>query len=233
MVHELIAEARTEKGTRPMRRLRLTGQIPAVLYGSGKEATPIAIEARVMTKILHSGSRVVILKLAGQDRQALIKDVQFDALGDKLLHADFNELKAGQKVRVNVPVLVKGVPKGHADGGVLNHAMHSIVVECLPTAIPEKIVVDVEPLLVGKAIHVSELQLPEGVSPVTKGTEVVAACIEPRKEEEAAAPAEGALLEPEVIAEKKEEPAEGAAAGDKKSGGGEKKAEAKKPEGKK
>lgn len=232
MVHELSAQPRNEKGTRPMRRLRATGQIPAVLYAGGKEAVSIAVEGRVMNKIVHSGSHVVILKMPGQDRQALIKDVQYDALGEAILHADFNELKEGQKVRVNVPVLVKGVPKGHADGGVLNHALHRIVVECLPTAIPEKIVLDVEGLLKGQSIHVSELALPEGVTSITKGTEVVAACIEPKKEEVAATPAEGAPLEPEVIAEKKVEPAEGAA-DDKKGGGGEKKAEAKKPDAKK
>jgi hypothetical protein len=91
--------------------------------------------------------------------------------------------------------------------------------------------VDVEPLAMGQAIHVSDLKLPEGVTALSKGAEVIAACTEPRKEEVAATPAEGALLEPEVIAEKKEEPAEGAAAGDeKKPAGGEKKAEAKKPE---
>ncbi|MBI3832017.1 MAG: 50S ribosomal protein L25 [Planctomycetes bacterium] len=231
---ELTAEVRTEKGTRPMRRLRATGKIPAVLYSGGKEGTAIVIEGRVMTKILTSGSHVVTIKLGGQDKQALIKDVQYDALGEQILHADFNELKAGQKVRVNIPVGVKGIPKGHADGGVLIHVLHQVVVECLPTAIPEKFVLDVEPLAMGQALHVSDLKLPEGVTALSKGTEVIAACTEPRKEEVAATPAEGALLEPEVIAEKKEEPAEGAAAGDeKKPAGGEKKAEAKKPEAKK
>ncbi|MCW8131709.1 MAG: 50S ribosomal protein L25 [Planctomycetota bacterium] len=232
MVHELAAQLRSEKGTRPMRRLRATGQVPAVLYAGGKEALSISVEERTMKRIVHSGSHVVILKMSDKDRQALIKDVQYDALGEAILHADFNELREGQKVRVNVPVAIKGVPKGHADGGVLNHALHHIVVECLPTAIPDKIVLDVEPLTMGQAIHVSELPLPEGVTTITKGTEVVAACIEPRKEEAAATPAEGAPLEPEVIAEKKVEPAEGAA-DDKKGGGGEKKADAKKPEGKK
>ena len=233
MALELQADLRALKGSKNNLKLRRTGKVPGILYGGGKAATPLTFDRRALVKVVHSGGRVVVLKLDGKEAQALIKALQYDALGEELLHVDFNELQAGQKVRVRIPVLLKGVPKGHLAGGILNHALHELEVECLPTAIPERFTLDVEPLELGQAIHVSGVALPEGVVVLNKGTEIVAACIEPRKEEEAAAPAEGAALEPEVMSEKKVE-GEAAAGDEKKAPAGEaKKPEAKKPEAKK
>jgi len=239
MIKDLTAESRTGMGSRGSNRLRRAGKIPAVLYSGGKAAESIAVNEAEMHKIIHTGVRIVNLKLSGRQAQALIKELQFDSLGEVVMHVDFNELKAGQKIRVDIVVSTKGIPKGHADGGQLNHALHKITVECLPTAIPDRIVVDVEPLALNEAIHVKELKLPEGVVALSPADEVVVSCTEPRKEEEA--PVEGAVLEPEVIGEKKEEgEVEGAApavAGDKKAAApaaaGDKKAAEPKKEAKK
>jgi len=235
MVKELKADLRTQTGTRHMIRLRRQGRIPGVLYGGGQPAsTPLSVDSHELLDALRAGERVLALTVGERTAQVLIKAVQYDHLGEEVLHVDFNELKRGQKVRVRVPVALKGTPKGQADGGILAQALHEIEVECLPTAIPDRLQVDVEPLAIGEAVHVSEIKVPEGVVVITKGTDVVAACAEPRAEETPGAVAvEGAPLEPEVIMEKKEEPEAAAAGGDEKKPGEAKKAEAKKAEAKK
>jgi len=226
MAHELKAQLRSEKGRHAANRLRRNDRIPAVIYAEGKVGTNLTIDRAEWLKVLASGTRVVTLKLDGGDKQALIKDVQYDALGEDVLHVDFNELRAGQKVRIAVALVTKGVPKGHTLGGVLQQPVHTLHVECLPAAIPEKIVLDVEPLDVDDVIHVKDLKLPEGVSAVDDPDVVLVAVHLPRVEEVAAA-VEAGPAEPEVLTAKKEEaPAEEGAAAKP----GEKKEEKKKEE---
>jgi large subunit ribosomal protein L25 len=212
MVQELKAELRKEQGTRNMVRLRGQGRIPAVIYGAErKEATPLSVDSKDFLNLLHKGERVLVLKIGDQTAQVLIKAVQYDHLGDFILHVDFNELRAGQTVQVRIPVVLKGTPKGQAEAGVLSHVLHEVEVECQPTAIPEKITLEVDALEIGDSLKVSDLKLPAGVKVLTPGTDVVAACIAPRAEEVAApTPAEGGALEPEVLMEKKPEEGEGA-----------------------
>jgi large subunit ribosomal protein L25 len=204
MARELKAMVRTEKGRHAANRLRKQDLIPAVVYREGKLGTNLAIGRREWMKLLSSGERVVILKLEGGDKQALIKAVQYDALGDEVLHVDFNELREGQKVRVAITVQLKGVPKGHVEGGVLSQPLHELHVECLPTAIPEKLVLDVGGLAVDDTIHVRDVKLPEGVTALDEPDLVVAAVHIP-KVELAPAAAEAAPLEPEVLTARKEE----------------------------
>jgi len=216
MAQELKAEVRTERGTRQMNRLRSQGRIPGVVYGGErKESTPLSIGEREFTRALEHGERVFSLVLGGQTAQVQVKDVQYDALGEMILHVDFNELRAGEKIELSVSIVLRGEPKGATDGGVLNQLLHEMEIECEPTAIPERIVVDVENLELDGQIHISEIPLPDGVSAVTKGEAVVANCTEARKAEEpeTVEAAEGAD-EPEVLSEKKEEgEGEAAAAG--------------------
>ena len=226
MVAELKAMERKEKGTRNNIFLRAEGKLPAVVYSAGKAGAMIAVEERVFKKLLTSGERVVSLDVGGKKSQALIKEVQYDSLGEHILHVDFNELKEGQKVRVKVTLVFRGVPKGASEGGLANIILHEVEVNCLPTAIPDKITVDLEGLGIGDAIHVSEIKYPEGVSFAVRGNDVVALCEVPVEEVAAVAPVEGAA-EPEVLTAKKEDPADaaaaGAAGGDKKAAGGDKK----------
>lgn len=200
------------------------GLIPAVIYREGKPGTNLSIEEKEWKKTLASGQRVVNLKIAGGDRQALIKDVQYDHFGSATIHVDFNELKDGQKVRLAVPVILKGVPKGLSQGGVLTQEMHTLHIECLPNDIPEKIFIDVEALALGQYIHVKEVKFPTGVHAIDHADLVVCAVHEPRGED--AAPAEGEPTELVVLTAKKEEaPAADAGA---KAGGPPPKKDAKK-----
>ena len=228
MAIELKAELRAKNGKHNARRLRNSGHIPAVIYREGKPGTNLQIAERDWLKILSSGQRVVSLKLAGGERSALIKDVQYDHLGNATLHVDFNELKEGQKVRLAVSVVLKGVPKGASMGGLLNHEMHTFHVECLPNDIPEKIVIDVEHLELDQMIHVKDVKLPNGVHALDHASLVVCAVHEPRHEE-VAAPVEGAPTEPIVLTAKKDDAAPAAAGAGAVAGGPPpKKADAKK-----
>jgi large subunit ribosomal protein L25 len=206
MARELKAEVREKKGRHAADRLRREGQVPAVIYREGKPGTNLALQENEWKKLLASGERVVTLKLKDGDKQALIKAVQYDPLGEFTLHVDFNELKEGQKVRVAVAVATKGIPKGQLKGGILNQPIHTLHVECLPTQIPDKIVIDVENMDLDDVIHVKEVKLPDGVHAIDNADLVVVAVAEPRTEEAEGA-AEAGPTEPEVLTAKKEETA--------------------------
>ena len=210
MARELNAKIRTTKGRHAAKRLRNEALIPAVMYRDGLPGTNLTIEEKDWVKTLASGQRVVNLKMEGGDRQALIKDVQYDHLGGATLHVDFNELREGQKVRLAVGVVLKGVPKGAGKGGILSHAMHALHIECLPNDIPEKITIDIEHMDLDSYIHVSDVKLGAALHALDDAQLVICSVHEPRGEKEAD---EGAPTEPEVLTAKKEvAPAEGAAA---------------------
>ncbi|HLX62257.1 MAG TPA: 50S ribosomal protein L25 [Planctomycetota bacterium] len=232
MARELKATVRSETGRHAAERLRRQNVVPAVIYREGKPGTNLSLDESEWVKVLSSGQRVVTLKMDGGDRSALIKDVQYNHLGTKTLHVDFNELKAGQKVRLAVSVVLKGVPKGASVGGHLNHVMHTIHVECLPEHIPERVTIDVEPMELDDILHIRDVKLAAELHAIDDPNLVVCSVHEPRHEEVAVAPVEGAPTEPEVITAKKEEaPAEGAAGAP--AGGPPPKGEAKKEEKKK
>ena len=209
MARELNAKIRTVTGRHAATRLRREALVPAVIYREGKVGTNLTLEEKDWVKCLASGQRVVTLKMEGGDRQALIKDVQYDHLGAATLHVDFNELKEGQKVRLAIGVILKGIPKGAGSGGLLNHEMHTLHIECLPNHIPEKITIDVEPMDLDALFHVRDVKMPEGVHALDDGNLVICSVHEPRHEETAEA-AEGAPTEPEVLTAKKPDgPVEG------------------------
>ncbi|MCX7804431.1 MAG: 50S ribosomal protein L25 [Planctomycetota bacterium] len=220
MPRTLKAEIRGEKelGSRPARRLRRVGRLPAVIYGAGEGARSISVDTDEFMDALHGGERVVNVELAGKTTQALIKDIRYDPLGLEVLHVDFHELAAGQTVKVEVAVVLRGTPKGTAEGGVLNHVLHEVRVECLPADIPDNIKVDVSEMKLGDIIHVKDLPLPKGVRIVDMDPDAaVAICEAPRVEKEPEPVEAGAPVEPEVITARKEEPESGGE-GEKKEG---------------
>ena len=219
----LKTEARTGVGKRVAKDLRNKGLIPANVY-RGAKAFNIQINSDDLNEALHTkaGENVIItLKISGEgnikDKTVLIKEIQRDPVRDNILHVDFNEISLTEALKVNVPLTARGEPVGvKADGGTLEHVMWELHVECLPTAIPEKIEVDVSNLKIGDAIFVKNIVPPEGVK-ILNDSELIAIIVKPPKVEvpKEEVVAEGAL-EPELIRKKKEEEAaegeEGAAA---------------------
>ena len=206
--------------------LRRAGRIPAVIYGRQVQSQNLEVVARELSDLLHAAaSENLLLDLAVEgdarpQRLALLQEVQHHPVGGQMLHVDFHEVSADEKVHLMVPVETVGEAAGvKTGGGVLEHVMFRLRVRALPKDLPEIITVDVTHLEVGKAIHIGDIKPPEGVEILGDRAQAVIACAVPRAEvEETATPeAEAAAGDVEMIKEKKEEGAEGeeAKAGDK------------------
>jgi len=222
---QLKATPRRGTGTVESKKSRASGLVPAVVYGRHLEKPQnLQLDARELRTALGktAGEHVLVdLEIVGGAKTlALIQDVQHHPLKRDILHVDFHALREDEKMHTTVPVICFGEASGVKNsGGVLEQLLRSIEVECLPRDLPESIVIDVSKLEIGDAIHIRDLQLPEGV--VSRGApdNSVVHCAAP-KVEEVVAPvaAEGAAAtEPEVIKEKKPEAGETLAAdkGDK------------------
>ncbi len=202
----VAAQGRTETGKNANRQLRASGRIPAVLYGAGQAAIPVSVAPRELANILRSGhgeSMLFDLELDGKRRKVVLKDFQMEPIKTALLHADFYEVALDRAITVNVPVELTGTAVGvKTQGGKLEFVTREIEAECLPLDIPEKLVVDVTNLELGKHIRVHDLQAPKGVTFLTGPEVVVVHVVTIRGEEEAAPAAEAAAAtaaEPEVI----------------------------------
>lgn len=200
----LKVEKREDSGKGCARGLRREGTIPAVLYRAGG-SMPVKLAGKELSLFISrtAGEQVIVsLEFSDGTRQAIVKDYQVDPVVGNLLHVDFQEILATEVIKVNVHVIVKGEPIGvKRDGGMLQHGLREIEIECLPDKIPGHISVDVSDLTIGHSIHVSDLKLEDGVKVLTEPEEVIASVITVK--EEATAPAEAeaavAVAEPEVI----------------------------------
>jgi large subunit ribosomal protein L25 len=210
----LHAEIRDKAGKGTARSLRRQDMIPAVIYRGGA-STPIRLGKKELTSLIKStgGERVVVNLVFpdGANKLALLKEYQVDPVLGELLHTDFFEVSLSEKVRVTVKVSLTGEPLGvKRDGGILQHGLREIEVECLPDRIPGHVEADVSGLLTAHSMHVSDLRLPEGIKVLTVPSEVIATVTAPAVEK-AAAPTEEAAAaaaekkEPEVIKKGKEE----------------------------
>jgi len=216
MPKELRVEAgvRAKAGTGEARRLRRKGMIPAVVYNEKAEARPIQLNAHDFGRLLKghgSGSVLLTLALDGEEKKVLIREMQRHPVTDTILHVDFLEVSMTRKMRVEVPVRLVGEPVGvTTGGGVLQHLLRSVTIECLPGDLVEEIVADVSALQVGQSLMAGDIPLPSSLALVTAKDVAVATVTEQREEEVAAAPAEAAeaTAEPELVGKKKEKEGE-------------------------
>jgi large subunit ribosomal protein L25 len=169
---------REGRGKNEANRLRASGRIPGVVYGTGSkgkapEGVAVAVDPKALLKILHSDSganTLITLKLDGSQSRVMVKEYQLDPLTHHLLHADFYQLAMDKAITVTVPLLVKGEPKGvKLQGGLLDFVTRDIQVQCLPTDIPEHIDVDVTELMLHQSIRVRELAVDPKWKPITDG----------------------------------------------------------------
>ena len=217
----LNATARALARRAGAKKLRSEGRIPAIIYGRKAQPQNLEVNAKEIGDLIHhSVSENLLVDLAVKDdtrpqRLALVQEIQHHPLTGKILHVDFHEIAADEKVTVMVPVESVGEPVGvKTDGGVLEHVLFRIRAKGLAKDLPEVITVDVSHLKIGEAIHLGEIKAPPGIEWVGDKQIPVLAVAAPRtEEEEAAAAAEAAAApgEVEMIKEKKEEGEEGAA----------------------
>jgi large subunit ribosomal protein L25 len=225
------AELRASRGKNEARRLRAQGLVPAVLYGAYKPAVPVAVSPKEITRILHSktGHNTIFnVDLGAETTPVMIVDWQFDPVKDNLLHLDLKRIDLSKRIRVSVPVLTQGDPKGvKQQGGLLELVTREIEIECLPDEIPEHFVMDVTELMIGQNQRAGEVPMTGSMKLMSSADSVIAHVIALRVEAEpvaapaeaaaGAAPAAATAAEPEVIKKgKKEEEAEAEAKGKKK-----------------
>lgn len=236
---ELHGILREERGKEQNKKLREQGFVPVIVYKRGEETVSLKIDNRNLLKALRTeaGENVIIkLHVDGakkkKERTVVVKEIQKDPIKDNLLHVDFQEISLTETLKVKAPITAKGEAIGvKQDGGVLQHVLWEMDLECLPINIPEKIEIDISMLKIGDAVHVKDIKPPEGVKILNDPEGVVFSVEHPKKVEEIiAAPAEGAVEEPEVIKEKKIKPEEEEAGEAAKPAKEEKKAEEKKEE---
>lgn len=210
----LTATVREERGTGIARKLRQAGNVPAVIYGHGREPQSLTINTREVEKLLgqfSAGSTVIELNVDGAKSNTLIREIQRHPVNRSIVHIDFQQLVAGEKITVSIPLRFTGTADGvRNSGGILEETMHQVHLRVDPAAIPDHIDVDVTPLTIGHSIHVSDLKLPEGVTILDDQGATVCVCTAPKAVEEAApAAAEGAeaaaAAEPELIRKPKPE----------------------------
>ncbi len=185
----LEVESRQEVGTAAARRLRRAGKVPGVVYGI-QDPVPVTVNPLELEKIFSQGAGenvVFQLNLAGEEkaeRPVLVKELQRDAMNDKIVHADFLEIRMDKQIRISVPLSFDGESPGLKVGGVLSVLMREIDIECLPNAIPEGISVDISAVEIGDVIHVRDLTLPEDVDLLTGLDAPIFTVIVPVEEEE-------------------------------------------------
>jgi large subunit ribosomal protein L25 len=208
---QLSATARESTGKGVARKLRLAGKVPGVVYGHARKAQSLALDNRELERLLEriaAASTVIELSIDGTMSRTLIREIQRDAVRRTILHVDFQELVAGETVRVRVRLAFEGTPVGvRSDGGIFEEVLHELEIQADPVNIPDRIVVDITELAIGHSLHVSDVKLPQGVELVTDASVTICICSAPRAEEvatPAAATEAGAPTEPELIRKAKE-----------------------------
>ena len=213
----LNANVRSGTGKGPARTLRQSGRIPGVIYGHAREAQSLELNAREFDRLLEhvTASTVIELSVDGRTSRTLIREIQRHPYKREVLHVDFQELVAGEKVTVEVPIVYVGTPQGVRDGGILDQVRHELTVEADPTLLPEHFEVDVSGLTIGHALYVRDVRVPEGVTVQDDPDSPVALVAAPRAETPVEAmpvvpgAAPEAAAEPELIRKPKEGDEEG------------------------
>jgi large subunit ribosomal protein L25 len=213
---KLTVQRRTQVGRNAIKKIKADGMVPGVIYGSSQEPVNLQVNGRELLNVLSraSGENILVeLEIEDgtgkQNALAMIQEIQHHPLQREILHVDFHAVSANETVSAEVPLETVGEAVGvKVHGGLLEHILRYLEVECLPGDLPQVIEVDVTNLDVGQSLHVRELNLPSGVEAITDPEQTVVAVVESRVEEEVVEPL-AAPTAPEVITAKK--PEEGAA----------------------
>lgn len=211
---KLTAERRTAIGRSAVRKLKASGSVPAIMYGSKDKPEALQVSKRDINALLShaAGENILVeLEIAGKSRLALVQEVQHAPLGGAVLHIDFHAVSQDEVIQADVPLEPVGIANGVKNmGGLLEQNIRSLAIECLPRDLPDLIRVDVSALDIGDSIHVREIQLPSGVTTRVPVELTAFSVLAPTVEEEPVAAVAEVAAGPEVIREKKEEPEGGA-----------------------
>jgi large subunit ribosomal protein L25 len=204
----LKAEIREHTGSKTVRKIRKQGRVPAIMYGHKEEPVAISLDAHNFIEGLHHGHRLIDVQIGKKKEKTIVKELQYDHLGRNIIHADLMRVDVSEKVRVTVPIELKGIAAGTHEGGIIEEHTDHLEIECKATDIPEVIFVSIKDVHVGSTLHAGEIELPEGVNLISPPDTLLVTChlvaaaktTEELEEETPAAP--------EVIGEDKEPEAE-------------------------
>ena len=206
----LEAQLRDLRGKK-VKRLRREGNVPGVYYLHGEPSVPILLPELSLQPLQRSSeTHLIRLKTGdGAERRCILREIVYDPVTDRPVHFDLQGFRADEKIRVEIPVVLKGTAAGQKDGGLVQHILHRLRVECLPDNIPEHLDINIEPLAINHSIHVRDISL-ENVAILDNPNSAIVAVIPPTVEkvetpEETAAAAAAEPTEPEVIKKGKEE----------------------------
>jgi large subunit ribosomal protein L25 len=214
--HVLEARIREQKGRSAVRKVRRDGKIPGIVYGRDEESLTVEVDAKELERMLHHGlGEHAILDLnvkCGQSkkkRTVLLREVQHHPVTGEILHVDFYHIDMDQKIFTSVPIVLVGHAEGVKKGGILEHVLRDVELECVAKKMPETLELDVTNLEMGHSYHVRDLQLDEEISVQTDPGRAVVTIVPPKLREEVEAEEEAALeeeaAEPEVVGKKEEE----------------------------
>jgi large subunit ribosomal protein L25 len=206
-IGKLAAQTRTELGTLQCNRLRRQGLVPGNLYGHKQQPVSLKVNSDEIDRIVRSGTRVLNLEFDGNIDTAVVREVQWDYLGNQITHIDLVRVDPNERVTVEVHVDLKGIAPGTLSGGILDHSLHHLTVECLAIQIPDSIPVRIGALEAGDAIHVRELEVPENTRILNNPEAIVVRVARPG-EEELELGEGGGPVQPEVIGRKATDEAE-------------------------
>ncbi len=202
----LEAVARDTRGKNHARRLRVAGQIPAVVYGGSSEPLAVAVSPKALSKILHSETgenTLITLEVDGTSTVVIVKDYLLQPVTHTLLHADFYRVDMAKRITVKVPVILQGEPRGvKQQGGTLDFVHRDVEIESLPADIPDNITIDVREMMIGDGVYVRDVAEGKAWTPVSPADLLLVHVVAPRVEEAASA---DAAAEPEVAKKGKPE----------------------------
>lgn len=205
MAEVLQVETRKLFGKQNNRRLRSGGRLPAVLYGHGKEPVNLSLSEEQFNTSLRHGAKVV--ELAGAEQgQALLQEVQWDTFQQVVLHVDLLRVEQGDRVKVEIPLVLRGVAPGTNEGGVVEQLLRRVNMETSPASVPEQLHLSINGLELGGTLTVADIDdVPEDAKLQVEASHVCVQCVMPAVElEEEEAEVEGSS-EPEVVGRKSED----------------------------
>ncbi|MEE8335659.1 MAG: 50S ribosomal protein L25 [Candidatus Neomarinimicrobiota bacterium] len=182
--YNLDIEPREKLGARSARALRRAGKIPINYYYHGEKNENFSIDKKAFYHAFHSGQHVFQMMVNKEEVYAMIKALQYHPVTEEVIHLDLMRVRRGEKMIFTLPLIFEGESAGVAEGGILSHLINSVEIECLPTEVPENIIVDVTDLEMNSVMTAADITIPEGMSLITPEETTIATIAPPRAEEE-------------------------------------------------
>lgn len=181
---KLNVDIRKEHGTSAARRTRLQNKVPAVVYHSGVEATPLSVDKISLNKALRTGQMIFEVNVEDKNQFVLVKEIQYHPVTDEIMHIDFQKVKEDEKISLEVAIRSVGDSQGVKLGGLLVQMLNSVTIKCRPAEIPEFLEIDVTEMEMNTNLFVRDITLPEDVEMITAEDIAVVSVQEPKEEKE-------------------------------------------------